>query len=54
MPTRGPRRKETTNWDAALGRGPGWEAPTEAPRPLEGEARLCMAEVGWDWDRGAT
>lgn len=54
MPAWGPRREEAADRDAALGRGPGREAPTEPPGPLEGEARLCMAEVGWDWDRSAT
>lgn len=54
MPAWGPRREEAADGDAALGRGPGWEAPAEPPGPLEGEARFCMAEVGWDWNRGAT
>ena len=54
MPAWGPRREEAADGDAALGRGPGREAPAEPPGPLEGEARFCMAEVGWDWDRGAT
>lgn len=54
VPARGPRREEAADRDAALGRGPGWEALTEPPGPLEGEARFCMAEVGWDWDGGAT
>lgn len=53
MPARGPRREDATDGDAALGRGSGREAPAEPPRPLEGEARLCVAEVGRDWDRGA-
>lgn len=54
MPARGPRREEAADGDTALGRGSGWEAPTEPPRPLEGKARFGMAEVGWDWDRGTT
>lgn len=54
VPVRGPRREETADGDAALGRRPGWEAPTETSRPLEGETRFCMVEVGWDWDGGAT
>lgn len=54
MPAWGPRREEAADGNAALGRRPGWKAPTEPPRPLEGEARFCMAEVGWDWDRGTT
>ena len=54
MPAWGPRREEAADGDAALGRGPGWEAPAEPSGPLEGEARFCMAEVGWDWDGSAT
>ena len=54
VPAWGPRREEAADGDAALGRGPGREAPTEPPRPLEGEARFCMAEVGWNRDGGAT
>lgn len=54
VPARGPRREEAADGDAALGRGPGREAPTEPSRPLEGEARFRVAEVGWDWNGGAT
>lgn len=54
LPAREPRGEEAAERDAALGRRPGWEAPTEPPGPLEGEAGFCVAEVGWDWDRGAT
>lgn len=54
VPARGPKREEAADGDAALGRGPGWEAPTEPPGLLEGEARFCVPEVGWDRDRGAT
>lgn len=34
VPAWGPRREEAADGDAALGRGPGWEAPTEPSRPL--------------------
>lgn len=54
VPARGPRRKETTNGDAALGRGPGRKGPAKPPGPLEGKTRFCVAKVGWDWDGGAT